>query len=166
MIEIREERPDDADAVRDVNDRAFGQPLEGRIVAALRARGGVMLSLVAVVDDHVVGHILYSPIAVGDREGAALGPMAVTPEHQRHGIGGRLIGEGRRRLDANGCPFIIVLGHDTYYPRFGFVRASTFGITCEWEVPDEAFMVQVLDESGMTGVTGVATYRREFSDAT
>ena len=163
MIEIREERESDADAVREVNDRAFGQDLEGRIVNALRSHDAVTLSLVAVLNGGIVGHILYSPIVIGDLIGAALGPMGVLPEHQRKGIGGRLVQEGRRRLEAKGCPFVIVLGHDTYYPRFGFVRASLHGITCEWEVPDEAFMVQVLDASTMQSVSGLAQYRHEFS---
>lgn len=166
MIEIREERSDDVVEVRNVNDHAFGQELEGRIVDALRSNGAVMLSLVATFNGRVVGHILYSPIAVCGAIGAALGPMAVLPEHQRKGIGGRLIEEGRRRLEASGCPFVIVLGHDTYYPRFGFVRASAHGITCEWDVPDEAFMVQVLDAAKMAGVIGMARYRQEFSAAT
>ena len=163
MIEIREERESDADAVREVNDRAFGQDLEGRIVDALRSNGAVTLSLVATLHGRIVGHILYSPIAIGDAIGAALGPMAVLPEHQREGIGGRLIEEGRRRLEANGCPFVIVLGHDTYYPRFGFVRASVHGITCQWEVPDSVFMIQVLDESTMARTSGMAKYRDEFT---
>ena len=166
MIEIRDERPADAVAVREVNDRAFGQDVEGRIVDALRSNAAVMLSLVATLNGRVVGHILYTPIAVGETVGAALGPMAVLPDHQRLGIGGRLIEEGRARLEAQGCPFVIVLGHDTYYPRFGFVRASAHGIRCEWEVPDEAFMVQVLDAAKMADVIGMARYRQEFSAAT
>jgi len=165
VIEIREERSDDAVEVRNVNDHAFGQELEGRIVDALRSNGAVTLSLVATSNGGVVGHILYSPIAVGGAIGAALGPMAVLPEHQRRGIGGRLIDEGQRRLEASGCPFVIVLGHDTYYPRFGFVRASAHGITCEWDVPDEAFMVLVLNAAKMAGVIGTARYREEFSAA-
>jgi putative acetyltransferase len=163
VIEIREEHPADTAAVREVNDRAFGQDLEGRIVDALRSNGAVVLSLVATLNDRVIGHILYSPVTIGDATGAGLGPMAVLPEHQREGIGGRLIDEGRRRLEAQGCPFVIVVGHDTYYSRFGFVRASVHGITCEWDVPDDAFMVQVLDTSKMTGVVGMARYRHEFS---
>ena len=166
MIEIREERPPDIAAVREVNDRAFGQDLEGRIVDALRSNGAVALSLVATLNDHVIGHILYSPVTIGDATGTGLGPMAVLPEHQREGIGARLIDEGRRRLEAQGCPFVIVIGHDKYYPRFGFVRASVHGITCEWEVPDEAFMVHVLDTSKMAGVAGLAKYRHEFSMST
>jgi len=166
VIEIREERPADIAAVREVNDRAFGQDLEGRIVDALRSNGAAVLSLVATLNDRVIGHILYSPVAIGDATGAGLGPMAVLPDHQRKGIGGRLIDEGRRRLEAQGCPFVLVVGHDTYYPRFGFVRASVLGITCEWDVPDEAFMVQVLDASKMAGLAGIAKYRPEFSTVT
>jgi putative acetyltransferase len=162
-MEIREERSEDADVVRDVNDRAFGQNLEGRIVDAIRSNGGVMLSLVATLKGRVVGHVLYSPITVGNITGAALGPMGVLPECQRQGVGRRLIEEGTRRLKVQGCPLVIVLGHETYYPRFGFVRASLYGIRCEWEVSDDAFMVQVLDASKMKGATGVARYRPEFS---
>jgi putative acetyltransferase len=163
MIEIREERPDDVAAIRDVNKRAFGQGQEGNIVDALRSNGAAMLSLVATLNDLVVGHIMYSPATVGDVTGAALGPMAVLPEHQREGIGSKLIEAGNRKLKDAGCPFIIVLGHANYYPRFGFRPASTLGINCEWDVPADVFMVLVLDEVKMQGVSGMAKYRHEFS---
>ena len=163
MIEIREERPDDIDAIRDVNKRAFGQDQEGNIVDALRSNGAALLSLVATLNGRVVGHIMYSPIAVGDVTGAALAPMAVLPEHQRDGIGSKLIEAGTQKLNDAGYPFIIVLGHANYYPRFGFKPASSFGIKCEWEVPDDVFMLLVLDHAKMQGVSGLATYRPEFS---
>jgi putative acetyltransferase len=164
LLEIREERPEDIAGIRDVNRRAFGQDLEGDIVDALRSNGAALLSLVAIRDGRVVGHIMFSPISVGaDASGAALGPMAVLPDFQRHGIGSRLIQTGHRKLQAAGYPFVIVLGHADYYPRFGFKPASTYGIHCEWEVPDEAFMLLVLDESKMKGATGLAKYRPEFS---
>jgi putative acetyltransferase len=164
VLEIREERPGDIAAIRDVNQHAFGQDQEADIVDALRTNGGVLLSMVAVRDHRVVGHILFSPISVGtDVSGAALGPMAVLPEFQRQGIGSRLIETGSQRLREAGYPFIIVLGHAEYYPRFGFKPASEYGIHCEWEVPDEVFMVLVLDELKMDGVRGLAKYRQEFS---
>jgi putative acetyltransferase len=92
---------------------------------------------------------MYSSLSVGDIQGAALGPMAVLPEHQRQGIGSKLIEAGNRKLKEAACPFIVVVGHADYYPRFGFRPASTHGITCEWEVPDNVFMVLVLDREKM-----------------
>jgi putative acetyltransferase len=162
-IEIREERPADEAAVRDVNARAFGQDLEGRIVDALRANHATLISLVAIQQTRVVGHILYSPASIGNVSGAALAPMAVLPEFQRQGIGSALVEAGNRKLQAAGWPFIIVLGHPTFYPRFGFTAAAAHGITCEWPVPDEVFMVLILDEAKMRGVSGQAKYRHEFS---
>jgi putative acetyltransferase len=164
VINIREERPDDVPTVRDLNRRAFGQDQESNIVDALRANGAALLSLVATMNDRVVGHIMYSSAVVGNCvKGAALGPMAVLPEYQRQGIGSKLIEVGNRKLKDAACPFIIVVGHANYYPRFGFRPASEHGITCEWDVPDDVFMLLVLDHAKMEGVSGLAKYRHEFS---
>jgi putative acetyltransferase len=89
--------------------------------------------------------------------------MAVLPECQRQGIGSRLIEAGKLKLKDAGHPFIIVLGHANFYPRFGFMPAGAFGIKCEWEVPDDVFMVLILDQTKMEGVSGLAKYRHEFS---
>jgi putative acetyltransferase len=92
--------------------------------------------------------------------------MAVLPELQNKGIGSLLVIEGIKRVKETGCPFIIVLGHENYYPRFGFERALKYGIKPQWEgVPDEAFMLMILDKVTMAGVSGVATYRKEFDEA-
>ena len=164
MIEIRDECPGDIAAIRDVNTRAFGQDREGNIVDALRSNGASLISFVATLDDRVVGHIMYSPLSVSDGVmGAALGPLAVVPEYQRQGIGTQLVEAGNRALKDKGCPFTIVVGHPKYYPRFGFRPASTHGIKCEWEVPDDVFMLLVLDQARMQGVSGLAKYRHEFS---
>jgi len=164
LVEIREERPDDVAAIREVNRSAFGQDQESNIVDALRTNGAALLSLVATVNDQVVGHIMYSPLTVGENlKGVALGPMAVVPEYQRQGIGTKLIETGNRKIK-DGChPFIIVVGHAEYYPRFGFRPASEHGIKCEWDVPHEVFMLLVLNEAKMQGVSGMAKYRHEFS---
>jgi putative acetyltransferase len=107
---------------------------------------------------------MYSPLSTdGKLEGAALGPMAVLPECQRQGIGSKLVEAGNRKLKDAGRPFIIVVGHADYYPRFGFRPASEHGIKCEWEVPDDVFMLLVLDQAKMEGVSGLAGYRHEFS---
>lgn len=163
MFEIREEIATDIAAIRSVNQHAFGQDYEGRIVDALRANGAALLSLVATVDDQVVGHIMYSPATVGEISGAGLGPMAVLPEYQRKGVGSRLIEAGTRKLMESGCPFVVVVGHPEFYPRFGFQPASNLGIRCEWNVPDNVFMVLVLDSLKMAGISGMTKYRDEFS---
>jgi putative acetyltransferase len=164
IVEIREERPDDIAAVREVNRLAFGQDQEGNIVDALRTNGAALLSLVATVNGQVAGHIMYSPLTIGENvNGVALGPMAVVPAYQRQGIGTKLVEAGNRKIKDAGYPFIVVVGHAEYYPRFGFRPASEYGIKCEWDVPDDVFMVLILDQPKMQGVSGLARYRHEFS---
>jgi putative acetyltransferase len=165
LVEIRDEIPADVAAIREVNARAFGQPQEGDIVDALRANGAARLSLVATLDGRVVGHVMYSPAFVGGVAGAALGPMAVLPECQRQGIGSRLVDAGNQKLKDAGCPFVVVLGHPGFYPRFGFKPASAHQVACEWNVPADAFMLLILDEATTSGLSGTARYRPEFSHA-
>jgi len=93
----------------------------------------------------------------------ALAPMAVLPEFQQRGVGSELVRTGIAELKRRLSPFVIVLGHAGYYPRFGFQPAAVYGIRSEWEVPDDAFMLLVLDESEMRGISGVALYRPEFT---
>jgi putative acetyltransferase len=163
-IEIRDEQPDDIPAIGELNRRAFAQDEEAKIVDALRDNHGVLLSMVATIGGRVVGHIMYSPVSVGDTwEGGALGPMAVLPEYQRQGIGSQLVEAGNCRLTDNGCPFIIVIGHAEFYPRFGFEPARAHGVTYEWDVPDDVFMLAVLDPAKTQGLSGLAKYRPEFS---
>ena len=95
-----------------------------------------------------------------------LAPLEVLPTHQRKGIGTALVQHGLRILRERGCPFVIVLGHPSYYPRFEFEPASRYGLKSQWEgVPGEAFMVIVFDREAMCGVQGVARYRDEFDQA-
>jgi len=165
MISVRVEIPGDVDTVRQINEAAFGQPDEAGLVDKLRERCTEVLSMVSIQDDYIVGHIFFSPVMIesgdGTVSGMGLGPMAVLPEYQNQGIGSVLVREGLTRLKAQGCGFVVVLGHPQYYPRFGFVPASRYGVRCEWEVPDEVFMIQVF--SG-TILSGLARYRPEFSE--
>jgi putative acetyltransferase len=95
-----------------------------------------------------------------------LAPMAVLPERQGEGIGSALVAVGLEILKGMRCPFIVVLGHADYYPRFGFVPASTFGFRCQWEgVPDENFMILVLSAKAVDGIQGELRYRNEFDAA-
>ena len=170
MIEVREERQEDIGAVREVNMRAFGQTAEASIVDALRERCPGLLSLVAVDSGRIVGHVLFSPVVIVCEGrsvfGMGLAPMSVLPECQRRGIGSALVNTGIDMLRERRCPFVIVLGHSGYYPRFGFERASHYAIRSQWEgIPDEAFMVLMLDTTAMQNISGVARYRAEFNEA-
>jgi putative acetyltransferase len=163
---IRLETPGDAARVRMVNELAFGRPAEADLVEALREACATALALVAE-DAVVVGHILFTPVVVqsaGRRiAGMGLAPLAVLPERQRQGVGSALVGRGLQILRERGCPFVVVVGHPAYYPRFGFERASAHGLASQWPaIRDAAFMVSVLDPLAMAGVAGVARYRDEF----
>lgn len=164
---IRHEAPSDMAAIRFVNEKAFGGSSEANAIDALRARGAATLSLVAVIDDRVVGHLFFSPatIEAPDRSWPALGlaPLSVLPDYQRQGIGTALLRAGLGECRQLGHERIIVLGHADYYPRFGFMRASQHGIRSEWKVPEEAFMILELRPGALTGVTGVAKYQPEWN---
>jgi putative acetyltransferase len=170
MITIREEQPGDIKIIRDVNKRAFGQRQEADLVDKLRQNCDDLLSLVALMQNQVVGHILFTPVMVESEDnivkGMALAPMAVLPEYQRQGIGSELVRAGIEKLKKRQCPFIIVLGHAEYYPRLGFEPASRYGVRSEWEVPDEAFMILVIGEFEMQGGVALARYRPEFAEST
>lgn len=162
MTTIRPEESDDASQVRHVHERAFGTPAEANLVDTLRQSGGEALSLVAE-DGSVVGHILFTSVVIDGTEepvvGMGLAPMAVLPERQRQGIGSQLVRHGLELLRERGCPFVVVVGHPEYYPRFGFEPASKHGLLSQWEgIPDVAFMVLILDPDTMEGVCGVAKY--------
>jgi putative acetyltransferase len=170
MVTIRPEHPDDIVSVRALNEKVFGQPTEAAIVDSIRATCPDAVSLVAVDDSQIVGHIFFSPVFVsGERgtiQGMGLAPMAVLPERQRQGVGSKLVQAGIDVIRERNCPLIIVLGHPEYYPRFGFVPASLHGLSCQWDgVPDEAFMALILDEATMTNVSGTIRYRDEFDQA-
>lgn len=169
-VRVRREAEADHDAVRAIYAAAFDQPTEGAIVDALRGSAEA-ISLVADEGGRIIGHILFTAVSIdslsGRSAGLALGPMAVAPEFQDQGVGSALVRDGLARIKKLGCPFVLVLGHASFYPRFGFVPASRFGIDAQWEnVPDEVFMIAVLDRTALPAGGGVAYYRREFGEAT
>lgn len=168
MITIRQEQPEDADGIHRVYEEAFGRPGEANLVDALRRRGVRRVSLVAVEDGQIIGHILFSPMTI---EGAqpvpdavCLAPLAVLPSHQRHGNGANLIRLGLEECRKAGHDCVIVLGHPGYYPCFGFQPAHRYGIRCEFDVPEEAFMAMPLAEGAFACRGGVVRYPPEFRD--
>ncbi len=166
LISIREERPEDAAALRDLHTAAFGRPVEARLVDRLRESCPDLVSFVAEDGERVVGHVLFSPVTVeAGPAGMMVAPLAVLPEYQRQGIGSALLERGLAALRERGCPFVIVYGHPGYYPRFGFERASAHGLASHLaDVPDDVFMVLVLDADAMEGVRGVTRFRPEVDE--
>jgi predicted N-acetyltransferase YhbS len=168
-IQIRQEQKKDIDAVYSVVKSAFEKMEladgdEQDLVDRLRKSQAFIpeLSLVAESDGKVIGHILFTKMKIGGHPSLALAPVAVLPEYQKQGVGGKLIREGHRIAKELGFNSVILVGHPAYYPRFGYSPASKWKITAPFEVPDKAFMVLELVEGGLTGVTGMIEYAPEF----
>lgn len=169
MVSIRREIPEDIDSIHYVNEQAFGQKDEAELVDKLRNRNIVTLSLVAVEGDQIVGHIMFSPATIESEcasfEAITLAPMAVLPTHQRKGIGSQLVRAGLEECQRLSHDMVVVLGHPNYYPRFGFVPAGSKGIDCEFEAPEEAWMILELREGALAGRRGTVRFQPEFHEA-
>lgn len=167
MVTTRPEQPADFATVFEIHERAFGRPEEAQLVEELRRVANPQISLVAVRDAQVVGHIFFSPVTIegpnSSVQALGLAPMAVIPELQNQGIGSLLVKEGLDAARRMGQHLVVVLGHSEYYPRFGFEIASRKGLRCEFPAPDEAFMVTELTPDALRGVSGLVKYLPEFS---
>jgi putative acetyltransferase len=166
--EIDVEQPADIPGISLVHQHAFQRPDEAQVVDCLRHNCPVFYSWVARVGQQVVGHVLFTPARILQPDGPSLiglglAPLAVLPEIQGQGIGSALCQEGLRRIDPETYPFVVVLGHPGYYPRFGFKPAALYGILCSYlDGPEDSFMIRILNPARMAGVSGVAYYRPEF----
>lgn len=174
MITVRDERPEDASAVRDLIREAFGQADEADLVARIRQATAATVGLVAETREvdgsnrgRLVGHILFSPVTIdGAPQIAAVGlaPMAVQPERQRQGIGTALVATGLDRCRALGIQGVVVLGHPGYYPRFGFEPARRFGLSSDYDVPADTFMALELTPGALDAAEGVIHYHAAFKE--
>lgn len=170
-IKIRCETKDDYASIKLVNDLAFGQETESELIAKLRRRREYVskLSLVALLGDEIIGHILFYPVDIETgslkHEILSLAPMSVLPDFQNLGIGGELVRKGLAEAMQQGYDAVVVLGHPEYYPRFGFELASKYNIKAPWEVPDEAFMAIELKEGFLQSVSGTVIFPKEFDAA-
>lgn len=168
MLKVRTEKPGDVPFVHELNALAFPTEAEADLVDVLRTKVRPLISLVALDNDDIVGHIMFSPVEL---EGTSslkimgLAPMVVSPDRQRSGIGSELVSEGLLRCSESGAGAVVVLGHPDYYPRFGFVPASMMNIQCEYDVPDEAFMVLELIAGCLDGSEGTIKYHEAFAES-
>jgi putative acetyltransferase len=166
-MKIRPETPSDAAAVRAVNLAAFGTSTEANLVERLREQASPVISLVAEDDGSIAGHIFFSLATLSGHPALkimGLAPMAVLPNRQRRGIGSMLVRAGLDASSSLDFDAVVVLGHAEYYPRFGFRPASQLGIGCEYDVPDEVFMVLELKSGVLHGKTGTIQYHSAFKN--
>ncbi|MBD1910773.1 MULTISPECIES: N-acetyltransferase [unclassified Leptolyngbya] len=165
-MEVRAEKPEDVEAIRQINMAAFGREDEANLVDQLRGVSST-LSFVAVESGHVVGHVFFSPVAIAGKCPdnllvLGLAPVAVLPGYQRQGIGALLIQQSLEECSRLGCKAVVVLGHPEYYPRFGFISAKEKRLKCEYPIPNEAFMVLELEPDALENCVGTVKYRSEF----
>lgn len=165
---IRMERPEDYDAVYHIVKEAFesaehSDGNEQDLVVALRKSKSFIpeLSLVAVEDKKIVGHILFTKAFVQGIEVLALAPLSVLPNYQNRGVGLSLIREGHNTAHKMGYEYSVVLGHSQYYPKSGYVPASQYGIKAPFEVEDESFMAICLSGS-QNKLNGIMEYDKAF----
>ena len=168
MLIIRQENKNDYEEVYNVIKTAFetaehSDGNEQDLVVALRKSDNFIpeLSLVAVIDNKIVGYILFTKIKIGKQEELALAPLGVLPEYQKQGIGRTLIQEGNKKAKKLGYHYSVVLGSDKYYPKFGYVSAKEYGIVAPFDVPDENFMAIKLNDTDIE-INGIVQYAKEF----
>jgi putative acetyltransferase len=170
-MRIRPETPADNASVDRLVERAFGGPGEAGILRALRDTPVSFASLVADVDDEVVGHALFTLVTVEAAEALlaalALGPVAVLPERQRRGVGSALIRAGIAQARASAHPALFVLGHADYYPRFGFepARAWRLHFGDDAALHADAFFVLPFAPELLRAHAGRVRYHPAFGDA-
>jgi putative acetyltransferase len=166
-MEIRIEKPEDLEAVHNLNIVAFGRENEAKLVDRLRGIGSTF-SFVAVHYSRMVGHLLFSLGGVERKCSKklsilGLAPVAVLPNYQRQGIGTRMIRQGLKECGRSGFQAVVVLGNPDFYSRFGFIPASRKNLGCEYDVSDEAFIVLELESGALQDCSGTVKYRSDFS---
>jgi putative acetyltransferase len=152
---IRPENPADIAAIRAVTIAAFkdhphSDQTEHLIIDRLRQADALSISLVAIVDDEVAGHIAFSPVKLSDGSKGwfGLGPVSVLPAFQGRGIGGALIRQGLDMLREQGAAGCVVMGDPDLYRKFGFQNAPVIVLT---DCAPQYFLAQPLSSNPASG---------------
>lgn len=174
-LTIRKEKPEDFKTVFNLIEKAFeneqmSDHKEQFLVERLRKSNAFVpeLSMVAETENKIVGHILLTKLKIkngqNEFDSLALAPVSVLPEYQRNGIGGTLIKEAHKKAKELGFHSVILLGHEKYYPKFGYKQADRFGIELPFQVPKENCMAIELIENGLRNINGTVEYPKEFNE--
>jgi predicted N-acetyltransferase YhbS len=175
-VSIRQEISSDYHEVESLVEQAFriaenSDHREHLFVARLRKCGAFVpeLSLVAVHNDgEIVGHIMLTRITIKNdsalHASLALAPLSVLPEYQKMGIGSKLIERSHRIAEKLGFSSIFVLGHNSYYPRFGYEQSSLYDVLPPFKVSPEYFMIRKLSADVLADISGTVCYPEEFFD--
>lgn len=166
---IRQENVKDYAQIYDVIEKAFeGEKMtdhkENLLVNQLRLTDAYIpeLALVFSENGEIIGHIFYSECFIGDHPILALAPVSVLPAKQGKGIGTQLIEASLERAKWSGFSAIVVLGDGDYYRRFGFEKASDYGIKAPFEVPEENYLIMPLYKGSLSGIEGTVKYAPPF----
>ena len=166
-MNVRAETNNDWPAVYDLNLFAFDMEAEANLVDVLRNCATPHISLVAEIEDEIVGHIMFSPVELSGCSSAfimGLAPMAVKEKFRGIGVGSKLVESGIEACKKLEVGAVVVLGHSRYYPKFGFNPAFNFNLSCEYDVPDEAFMALELLPGYLSSKSGVVKYHAAFAN--
>jgi putative acetyltransferase len=169
-MEIRSERDDDKEAVRQMVAAEFDTGTEANFIDAVRSGSAPVVSLVAEDSGHVIGHILLTPVPLDEQQRAesaqsaksakltGLVSLAVMPDRQGEGVGSALMHAGLDRCRELGFDGVVALGHADYYNRFGFSPASGFGLHFSYRVPEDAFLALELKPHALEGKGGTVNH--------
>ncbi len=163
-IQIKQTSGADFKDIMEVEKKAFGYDKEAELVAQLLNDNSAkpIISLLAFYNNEAIGHILFTKLKIKGQAKCPLihilAPLAVKPEYQKKGIGGLLIKEGINKLKEIGSEMVFVLGHMSYYPKYGFIPdAANLGFAAPFPIPDEyadAWMVQAITKNGLSSIKG------------
>ena len=169
-LEIRQATPEDLNEILRIQETAFGYIKEAELTRDLLhdPTAEPRLSLLAYENGKAVGHILFTAVHIPKSElvCSILAPLAVVPKAQGQGVGGKLIGTGLKRLKAFGVNLVFVLGHPSYYPKFGFIPVRPLAIDAPYPIPDEysdAWMLQAIGDTQLSSVAGTLVVSNKLS---